>query len=232
MCSDDNPINISSNQSGGTWSGNGISNTLIGTFDPNLAGAGLHPITYTISPPCPDTHSLDILVQQTAYAQITNVSSICETANPIQLVASPTGGVWSGNGITNSANGTFNPSSAGVGSHLITYTISGNCGDYTTTYVVVDNCSDITNNQEENISYYPNPTKNIINIDLNNIKENGRLNIIINDIAGKEVYKTNFTITKGNNSVKINIPSYVADGTYFIKSTGIINNVTSLIIHR
>ena len=232
MCSDDNPINISSNQSGGTWSGNGISNPLIGTFDPNLAGAGLHTITYTITPPCPDTHSLDILVQQTAYAQITNVSSICETANPIQLVASPTGGVWSGNGITNSANGTFDPSSAGIGSHLITYTISGNCGDYTTTYVVVDNCSDITNNQEENISYYPNPTKNIINIDLNNIKENGKINIVINDIAGKEVYKTNFTITKGNNSVKINIPSYVADGTYFIKSTGIINNVTSLIIHR
>jgi gliding motility-associated-like protein len=39
--------------------------------------------------------------------------------------ATPTGGAWAGVGITNSANGTFSPANAGLGTHSVFYTESG-----------------------------------------------------------------------------------------------------------
>ncbi|MCF8275599.1 MAG: T9SS type A sorting domain-containing protein [Flavobacteriales bacterium] len=46
-------------------------------------------------------------------------NGICINANPIQLSGgSPTGGTYSGTGVT---NGSFNPQTAGVGTHIITY---------------------------------------------------------------------------------------------------------------
>lgn len=42
--------------------------------------------------------------------------------------ATPAGGTWSGPGITNAATGTFNPATAGLGSHVVYYT-QGSCTD-------------------------------------------------------------------------------------------------------
>ena len=50
----------------------------------------------------------------------------CETDPPITLTAGDPGGVWSGNGITNSSSGVFDPSAAGPGVHTIVYTLP--CG--------------------------------------------------------------------------------------------------------
>ncbi|MFN5181675.1 MAG: gliding motility-associated C-terminal domain-containing protein [Bacteroidota bacterium] len=53
-------------------------------------------------------------------------SSFCQNDPAINLLASSSGGVWSGPGITNSSSGTFNPTLAGVGTHTVTYTLP--CG--------------------------------------------------------------------------------------------------------
>ncbi len=50
----------------------------------------------------------------------------CETDPPVTLTAGDPGGVWSGNGITNSSTGVFDPSAAGPGIHTIVYTLQ--CG--------------------------------------------------------------------------------------------------------
>jgi len=61
-------------------------------------------------------------------------STLCSTAFPFNLQAATPGGTWSGTGITNTTLGTFNTTTAGVGSHVISYSIA--CGVGTTTIVV------------------------------------------------------------------------------------------------
>jgi hypothetical protein len=56
-------------------------------------------------------------------SSITGVGPFCINASAVQLVASPSGGEFSGHGVT--TGGLFTPSSAGTGTHTITYTSSG-----------------------------------------------------------------------------------------------------------
>jgi gliding motility-associated-like protein len=49
VCSNASPFNLTPVQSGGTWSGPGITNTSTGTFNPSIAGVGTHYIAYTLS---------------------------------------------------------------------------------------------------------------------------------------------------------------------------------------
>ena len=157
MCTNNNPITLFANQAGGLWSGAGITDSILGVFDPGSAGPGSHLISYTIPSPCPDIQSQSIVVEQSVYAQINYVNPLCINYGPIPLIGIPSGGFWSGNGITDTINGIFNPSSAGVGSHIITYTIYGSCGDVTTTSIIVDDCSSLTANNEAEFYFYPNP---------------------------------------------------------------------------
>jgi gliding motility-associated-like protein len=54
---------------------------------------------------------------------------VCLTAAPFTLTGfTPTGGVWSGPGITNTATGAFSPAVAGIGVHTLYYT-QGSCTD-------------------------------------------------------------------------------------------------------
>jgi hypothetical protein len=65
----------------------------------------------------------------------------CSTNPAFNLQASTAGGTWSGTGITNATTGTFNPSTAGVGTHVISYSLA--CGVGTTTINVVA-CGTVT----------------------------------------------------------------------------------------
>ncbi|MEM6801933.1 MAG: gliding motility-associated C-terminal domain-containing protein [Bacteroidota bacterium] len=53
--------------------------------------------------------------------QIPEDSIVCETTPPFNLLASPTGGNWSGDGILDTNTGFFHPDSAGDGLHTIGY---------------------------------------------------------------------------------------------------------------
>jgi gliding motility-associated-like protein len=48
LCTNDAPRNLSPVQSGGTWSGPGITNSSAGTFSPSVAGPGVHKIAYAL----------------------------------------------------------------------------------------------------------------------------------------------------------------------------------------
>lgn len=84
------------------------------------------------------------------YAEISNHVPFCVSAAASNLsVTGGTGsscvanlnGTWSGPGITNSSAGTFNPSVAGVGVHVISYTLP--CGYVDTMSVVVGPCANL-----------------------------------------------------------------------------------------
>ncbi|MFM1875627.1 MAG: hypothetical protein RL266_1364 [Bacteroidota bacterium] len=125
LCQLDNPIQLSTTQSGGTFSGPGVSSS--GLFSPALANIGVNSISYTIGGPCPDTQTLDITVIPNADATIDPVGQLCTGNAPVQLTAASIGGTWSGTGV--SSSGLFDPALAGAGTHTITYAVANPCGD-------------------------------------------------------------------------------------------------------
>ena len=70
----------------------------------------------------------------------------CISADADTGVAITDGGVWSGVGITDGINGVFDPAAAGIGTHQITYTITGNCANDTTLPVQVISLPDASIN--------------------------------------------------------------------------------------
>jgi gliding motility-associated-like protein len=138
FCITDAAVNLTAVQAGGVWSGTGITSAAMGTFDPSVAGAGTHTITYTISGVCGDMETINITVNAQLPSTITPVGPFCVNAASITLQGASPGGTWSGTGITNPATGTFDPSVAGAGIHTITYTTPGNCGTSSTINITVN----------------------------------------------------------------------------------------------
>ncbi|MBX3044578.1 MAG: T9SS type A sorting domain-containing protein [Candidatus Kapabacteria bacterium] len=106
--------------SGGVYSGTGVSD---GFFNPSIAGAGEHTITYTITDSetgCSNSCEFTFLVNPLPEVVCPEDFEVCINANPVTLSgASPTGGNYSGEGVE---SGIFDPSVAGAGDHVITYT--------------------------------------------------------------------------------------------------------------
>lgn len=138
LCAGDSPVNLTAAEAGGTWSGTGVSGS---TFDPLSAGAGTHTVTYTIAGTCGDTDNIDISVSSSYDATIDPVSTLCISGSPITLTAADAGGTWTGTGVSLD---TFDPNTAGVGTHTVTYTISGSCGDTDNIDITVVDMDDAT----------------------------------------------------------------------------------------
>jgi hypothetical protein len=103
---------------GGTYSGTGVS---AGTFDPAIAGAGTHTITYeyTDGNGCTNSCTFDITVNDLPIVTCPADDEVCIDDAPFALAgASPIGGTYSGTGVS---AGTFDPAAAGAGTHTITY---------------------------------------------------------------------------------------------------------------
>lgn len=117
-CNSDPPFTLLSEEPGGIWSGPGVSGNI---FDPSIANAGNHTITYTIldANGCTDTDE-SVITVATPDATITEVDTLCADSPVITLTAVDQGGVWSGPGVSGN---TFNPVLAGVGTHWIKYEI-------------------------------------------------------------------------------------------------------------
>ncbi len=124
FCFDDFPYDLTADVSrmGGTFRGRGVVGS---TFDPSIAGTGIHTITYefedSFSCSAVDTRTFTVFFP-------TDVSagpdiSLCSTSQPINLSSSafPTGGVFTGPGITTN---TFDPSIVGVGVFSLTYSFT------------------------------------------------------------------------------------------------------------
>lgn len=137
-------VTLTALNGGGTWSGSGIMNASMGTWDASSAGLGTHTITYSLGGQCPDVQTIDLTVTNVADATITAAGPFCSSDASTSLVAADAGGTWSGSGITDANAGVFDPATAGVGSHTITYSIPGVCGATATETIVVTNALDAT----------------------------------------------------------------------------------------
>jgi sugar lactone lactonase YvrE len=122
VCQNQAPFVLSNvSPAGGTFSGTGVSN---GMFNPATAGVGSHTVTYTYtdqSTGCDNSCSFTVVVRPLPTVSCINGNmSVCLSQGSFALSnASPAGGTFSGTGVS---NGMFNPATAGLGSHTITYT--------------------------------------------------------------------------------------------------------------
>jgi hypothetical protein len=106
---------------GGFYSGTGVDNGIL--FNPGVAGAGNHDITYYYSDEngCTNSFIQAITVKAKPQVSINAVAPVCVSALPVKLSASPEGGVFSGPGVSSD---TLYPNIAGVGDISISYTYS------------------------------------------------------------------------------------------------------------
>ena len=135
-CADAVAVQLTSLETGGIWSGTGITNAN-GTFDPAVATPGTYTITHAIGGFCPSTDTEDFVVWSVPDGTITPAGPFCQSALPITLTSASAGGTWSGTGINNAVSGSFGSASTAANSYLINYNTGGNCPhDFTTTVVV------------------------------------------------------------------------------------------------
>ncbi|NSW45488.1 MAG: PKD domain-containing protein [Bacteroidales bacterium] len=89
--------------------------------DPNIPGPPADPINGDYPP---ITTTAIILIVPYPDATIQPAGPFCVNDGSVNLNAATPGGIWSGSGITNATAGTFNPSTAGPGTHTITYSVT------------------------------------------------------------------------------------------------------------
>ncbi len=135
-CVDAQPFMLYGSPAGGSFSGVGVSG---GMFYPAVAGVGTHAVTYTYTDPqtgCTCVSTDNIVVINLPNVSFTGlVGPYCINSAPVTMIGSPVGGVFSGPGVTGN---TFNPATAGVGTHIVTYAYSaGVCSNTAKDTVIV-----------------------------------------------------------------------------------------------
>ena len=118
-CNNDAPYMIDASPAGGTFSGTNFTNAYL---DPSLFSPGTYEVYYTYadSNGCSgaDTASFNILTTTTVI--LSGLSTYyCANAIPDTLYGNPTGGVFSGNGVSGNI---FSPALAGSGTNPVVYT--------------------------------------------------------------------------------------------------------------
>jgi len=125
----------------------------------------------------------------------------------------PAGGEYSGPGIE---NGWFDPASAGVGTHTITYTYTdpNSCENFATETILVDPCTGINEFSDfTGMNIYPNPSSGMITIDL--AQNKGDVEVFVMNTLNEVVY-TESTFIMAGKILKIDLSDLVK-GIYFVK---------------
>jgi gliding motility-associated-like protein len=110
LCENDSPINLNANPSGGTWQGNGITNTVTGVFDPSTVNLNeVNTITYSLTDVNSCSNNTSFIIIVNALPQI-NAGNDVITCPEGTVTLNATGGVsytWDNNVINGQA---FSPS--------------------------------------------------------------------------------------------------------------------------
>lgn len=105
VCLSRDSIMLQAGVRGGTWSGRGLKDALSGWFYPPSAGAGTHQLIYNQNG-CRDTTMITVISINARWNEVT-----CADRAPFNVVkALPAGGYWTGRGIVDSIQGTYDPS--------------------------------------------------------------------------------------------------------------------------
>jgi hypothetical protein len=118
VCEDAADITLGGSPTGGTWSGTGVSGN---SFDPSV-GTQTLTYSYTDGNDCSASCQTTITVNPLPVVTCGSYGPVCEDAADITLGGSPTGGTWSGTGVSGNS---FDPS---AGTQTVTYSYTDGNG--------------------------------------------------------------------------------------------------------
>lgn len=122
-CLNEAEVALQATPTGGIWEGKGINNNQGSFFNPSLATAGTHTLTYTYLETETGCTTIDTVLA-TVYAlpelKLPSDTAVCIESASFSLEALPKGGSWSGSTGINGSN--FDPAVAGAGTHTLKYT--------------------------------------------------------------------------------------------------------------
>jgi hypothetical protein len=134
-CANISSMVLTASPSGGTFSGNYVNGNI---FNPSAAGAGNHPVTYSYTDGfgCSNSDTKSVVVNALPVINFSMPHNLCHDGAPVNLSATPSGGSFSGTGVTGNL---FSPSTAGIGTHNIiySYTAANLCSNTDTQTVTV-----------------------------------------------------------------------------------------------
>ena len=134
-------------------------------------------------------------------------------SSPVSLPAgTPILGTYSGNGVS---GGNFDPAISGLGSHFVTYTFTDGNGcvnSDSTDMLVVAGVGLNENNTSSNIKIFPNPTKDVLTIQVSE-KRDKDLEINLVNVTGKTV--KSITIPENTQKIKLRIAD-LNKGIYYL----------------
>lgn len=111
MCFSNTQTQLSGLPLGGTWSGSGIAGN--GNYTPN--NPGTYEMVYSFGGGnCLTRDTMELIVHALPVIDAGPDFEFCESDFAVNLIASPIGGTWSGNGIVNAAFGTLDPGAVTV----------------------------------------------------------------------------------------------------------------------
>jgi len=158
-CIDVTPLTLNAANTGGIWSGTGIANATTGVFDPAVAGAGTHIITYTLAGACGDVQTENIMVNP--LPTISFLADNLQDCAPLSTNFANTGTIgnciWTfGDGNTVLGCGSIAYNYANPGSYSVSLTVvDGNgCGNSDTAI----NYINVYANPIADFTYGPQPT--------------------------------------------------------------------------
>lgn len=134
VCSEENPIKLTASLPISVWYGPGIINGFGGIFDPKVAGAGVHDISFVSEEGCAGVGKISVYnFQKVSIGGL--ASQYCFKDTTINIAYAPIGGSLLVDGVPQTS---FNPTIAGPGIHQISYSYGvGKCADDKTIYVNV-----------------------------------------------------------------------------------------------
>ncbi len=128
VCVNAGPVELMGAPEGGYYTGVGVSGN---QFYPEIAGVGSTAVAYVYTNEfgCSNYYERNILVNPAPEIIIQAVADLCVTGNPVELFATPEGGVFSGPGVIGNI---FYPNEAGVGTFEIIYSFTNEFGCFGT----------------------------------------------------------------------------------------------------
>jgi gliding motility-associated-like protein len=131
QCTNSAPTTLNAASSGGTWTGNGITNSTLGTFDPSIAGPGTHTISYSVGGACPSASTTSIVVNEVPNIQFTAINTISCTPSNVNFTntisPTPQTVLWNfGDGATSNVIGNVSHNYFSAGSYTVSLTATAN----------------------------------------------------------------------------------------------------------
>ncbi len=181
----------------------------VGTSTYTVAGTYTDVVQNSVG--CDSTITTTLAVNQLPTVAIDPAvpDTVCSDFDMIALNGTPSGGTFSGTGVTGSS---FSPGTAGAGSHAITYSFTdGNgCSNTDVLNIVVELCDGIGENELDGVSLFPNPNDGTFII---SGLESGTLYQIF-DNQGKLVLQK----SAESDQIQVALP-HVETGIYVLRAT-------------